>query len=78
MVGDITPDVIPITNGGTGAGTVANAGKNLFTSNLGSTATYLLGITNSQADGGYIALANAKTLPDIKTIQQGTIIQVVS
>ena len=73
LVGDVTPDVTAIANGGTGAATVANARKNLFASNLGNTAQYLIGITNSWADGGYVSIADAKSLLDVKTIQQGTV-----
>lgn len=54
---DITSGTLPVARGGTGAGTLPNARKALFPTNLLNTpAGYMIGITKDWAQGGYVAL----------------------
>ena len=58
---------VAIANGGTGATTRLNAVKALTNENVGTAATYFLGITNSWGKAGYISVADARTVLGIPT-----------
>lgn len=53
---------VAIANGGTGATTRLTALKALTNENVGTSATYFYGMTNSWGKAGYISVANAKTV----------------